>query len=1147
MSTEREFESILAALGERELSDWERQRLWELIAEDEDRLSEYLKTSQMISQLESFGEPNVVPSGIAPRGRAQRWKTRFIAASAAAVVILGAASWAKWNQREPEVVKNEPTEVDPTPEEAYRLEFNAIAMTGSQQRPPTQFISTSSKRIKGKVSFNEDVRPILSENCYACHGPDAAGRKADLRLDTPEGAKAAITAGDPEKSELVIRVFHGDPDEIMPPPDSRKSLKPEERQILARWIAEGAEWQEHWAFIKPNRPDPPEPKRLANWGKNPIDRFVLAKLLEMGMEPNEEASAHLLARRAALDITGLPPDEKLREKFIIDSKPGAYDRYVKDLLESEHAGEHRARFWLDAARYGDTHGMHLDNYREIWPYRDWVISAFNDNMPFDRFLIDQLAGDLLPNPTTQQLIATGFGRCNITTSEGGAIPAELDVRYMIDRVETVSTVFLGLTVGCAVCHDHKFDPISQREVYRLGAFFNNTTQPAMDGNQKDSPPVIVLPKPEFQSEWEKLRALRSRLREELDGLAVDAEKLWAAAVAGIQFPSTIALGDPGEGASEAEDHPAGKRGLRFETGSKTQVETETQVTPAAPFSVSFWIRTPDKVVGTTVLDQTIKVSDKITAGWKITTSVQNALTFQLTDRAGKTIKGLLPGDEALTPRAWQHVVVRYSGGQSNSSITLSVNGEFRRMRNATESYLTDVEPFSAPLKLAPNLPTGGLSDVRIFGHWISNDEVQLLAREFDLLALSGKKWADLDEAGRELAELYAANRFDSAYVAKQAELGKTQLRRDFIYSRSDTTMVTFEREDQKPRAWVLTRGEYDQREDEVAPGVPAVLPPMLDGAPQNRLGLGKWLAHPDHPLTARVMVNRLWQSVFGIGLVKTSEDFGVMGERPINQQLLDWLAAEFVETGWDVNHMLELMVSSAAYRQTMKTDPDRLRKDPENRYLARGPLVRLDAEVLRDQALAIGGLLRRDVGGPSVRPYQPSGLWKAVAFAGSNTREFKADTGAGLYRRSIYTFWKRTSPPASMAAFNAPTRESCTVRRERTNTPLQALVLMNDTQFVEAARALAEQSLKVTSDKKVRAAWMLKTVFSRPANASDLADMVSAAAEFEAMFKADAESAKELIATGESVPDDSLDAAELAAWTMVANTLMNRDDFINKS
>lgn len=1151
MKTEREFESILAALGERELSDWERQRLWKLIAEDETRLPDYLAICQVDAALKSLAAPNVVPSGIGierpHKARKRHLGLAVASAAAAAVVILGAAAWAKLAGNSVDEVVESVAPEPVTPEESYRSMLAEFQAAGSKQRPPTQFVSLQTDGVpEGPILFNEHVRPILSEHCYACHGPDSSSRKADLRLDTREGAAAVIKPGDVADSELVSRILHDDPDEVMPPPDSHKVLKPEHKQILGRWIAQGAEWEEHWAFNPPARPADPKLAKLADWVKNPIDNFVLAKLLEIGLAPNEEAQRHDLARRAALDITGLPPDEKLREEFAIDTRPDAYEHYVRALLESEHAGEHQARFWLDAARYGDTHGMHLDNYREIWPYRDWVIDAFNANMPFDRFTIEQIAGDLLPNATLQQRIATGFGRCNITTSEGGAIPEELSVRYMIDRVETTSTVFLGLTLGCAVCHDHKFDPISQREFYRLAAFYNNTTQPAMDGNQKDTPPVVVLPGAEFEDEWERLRTLRAGIREDLKKARTEPAPAPAAAVVGehpvatdgllVSMPLAEGSIELPPGASWETAHPAGKRGLRFEKGSPLTAEFPAS-NSNQPLSVSFWIRTADELVGATVFDQTSKIDGK-EVGWKITTSVQGALTFDIHDAKGKKIQGLLPGDEALTPRTWQHVAVRYSGGQSSSSLTIAVNGRIGRLRNASESYIEATELPANPVKIAPDFPTGGLSDIRIFNRWIGDEEMELLAREFELRA---------EPQSTELLAVFHANVLNRHYLAKSRELAETQNRRDYIYSRSTSTLVMQERPGARPRAWVLERGEYDRRGDEVEPGVPAVLPQLPPDSPANRLALANWIASGENPLTARVTVNRLWQSFFGTGLVKTAEDFGVMGERPVNQQLLDWLAVEFVESGWDVNHMIELMTTSAAYRQSIAIDPDKLRIDPENRYLARGPRHRLDAEVLRDQALAVSGLLRRDIGGPSVKPYQPAGVWKVVAFAGSNTRDFKPDTGDALYRRSLYTFWKRTSPPPSMAAFNAPTRESCTVRRERTNTPLQALVLMNDPQFVEAARALAERALKITTDDQARAAWMVRTVFARPANASDLADMVSAAAEFRAIFAADLEAAQDLISTGESKPDATLDAAELAAWTMISNTLMNRDDFINKS
>ncbi len=510
----------------------------------------------------------------------------------------------------------------------------------------------------------------------------------------------------------------------------------------------------------------------------------------------------------------------------------------------------------------------------------------------------------------------------------------------------------------------------------------------------------------------------------------------------------------------------------------------------------------------------------------------------------------MPGEEALTPRAWQHVCVRYSGGQANSSVNLLVNGKIGRLRNSTEKHVDATEMVDAPLKIATRLPTGGLSDVRIFKRWIGDEEVRLLAAEFELLRLfkSQPDWQQVNPNDREILTLYAKNVTDDRYRARSRELSATERRRDFIYARSTTTMVMQERET-PPRGWVLERGEYDKRRDEVASGLPAVLDfekSDRKGRTMNRLDLARWLVHRDHPLTARVTVNRLWQSVFGTGLVKTSEDFGVMGERPSHPELLDWLAVEFIESGWNVNHILKLIVTSATYRQGSAVTADKLNKDKGNRFFSRGPRLRLDAEVLRDQALAVSGLLRRKMGGPSVRPYQPVGLWRVVAITGSNTRDFKRDSGDALYRRSLYTFWKRTSPPPTMAAFNAPTREQCTVRRERTNTPLQTLVLMNDPQFVEAARRLAEKSLQQQIDDRARASWMLEAVLSRPAGEADVTDALAAAKEFRDVFSKKTAAAKSLIATGDSKPDAKLGTVELATWTMVANTLMNRDDFINK-
>lgn len=1011
------------------------------------------------------------------------------------------------------------------------------------------------------MSFNQRIRPLLSAHCFSCHGPDAASRKADLRLDTRAGALAgsAVVPGEPDQSELIQRINSTDPEVQMPPPATGKTLTAAEKELLTQWIASGAPWQEHWSFITPTRPSLPQPVGISQWGRNPIDHFILAQLNRLGLKPNPPAALHHLARRAALDLTGLPAAPAVIRNLPEHTDPATFDTYIDGLLTSPHAGEHRARYWLDAARYGDTHGMHVDNYREIWPYRDWVVDAFNSNLPFDQFVRQQLAGDLLPGATLQQRIATGFNRCNITTSEGGAIPAELDVRYMVDRVETTSTVFLGLTTGCAVCHDHKYDPISQAEFYQLGAFFNNTTQPAMDGNQKDTPPVVAIPGPEYQAEWQALQTRRATLQTAFRHDSSKVQNWWAAGPAlpehpvgsdGLEvwLPLTQSEGTSNQLPGTAQwstDHPAGRRGIRF--GDRGQLTSPlVRLKSDQPLTVSFWFRTPDTVLATTLFSQQHKEKDGPEVGWKITGGSQGAVTFELTDAQGKKIRGNLPDNEALTPRSWQHVCVRYSGGQANSSISILVNGRAGNLRNSSEQHCSATELVSADLKIGGPYPSAGMSDVRVFRRWLLDEEVQLLADEHQLRECFARAapWDQLSAADRQRLDQHFHHVANPAFQTAARGIAETETRRDFIYARSTTTLVMQERPT-APRAEILERGDYTRPLAEVQPAVPAVLPPLPTGATANRLGLADWLVHPDHPLTARVTINRLWQSLFGTGLVRTAEDFGVMGDTPTHPQLLDYLAVEFVESGWDVKHMLKMMVTSATYQQSSLTTPAKLDQDPQNRFLSRGPRLRLDAEVLRDQALAVSGLLSLNLGGPSVRPYQPAGLWKVVAITGSNTREFKQDEGEALYRRSLYTFWKRTSPPPSMAAFNAPTREQCTVRRERTNTPLQALVLMNDPQFVEAARHLAQRALAQHQDITARATWMLQEVGCR-GDQSDVTDTVSAAVELGTLFRADTAAASSLIATGSSKPDPESNLPELAAWTMIANLLLNRDDIINK-
>lgn len=1185
---DREFDSLLAAFSERELTSWEQDRLWTLLKNCPERVEEWKRQCRVVALLEGLDEGALAEEGIAvsptnvvplPAACDEKVKRRLPMrwiSGAAVVAMIGIVAFLFSGPKSPEqtttpvVAAARPEKLEPREtesiQEKYERTVAALPMTASKQRPPTSFASLS-KTPDESVDFNNDIRPILADKCYHCHGPDEKSRKADLRLDMEEGAFAdldghfAFVAGDAEKSEAVIRIYEEDPDSVMPPPDFHKELSDWEKAKIVQWIEAGAEWEGHWSFEKPERPKLPADVKGDPWVRNEIDAFVLRKLKEKGLSPNKDADRYILARRAALDITGLPPTPEELKAFVEDESEDAYEKYVDRLLASPHYGEHRARFWLDAARYGDTHGLHLDNYREMWPWRDWVIQAFNENMPFDEFAREQIAGDLMPNATRDQRIATGFSRCNVSSSEGGSIPEELAVRYMVDRVETTATVFLGLTAGCAVCHDHKYDPISQKDFYSLAAFFNNNADPAMDGNQKDTPPVVVLPEGEMAIEWSGLMKRRAELRVEMAkerASAVPAKQIGAHPVGDDALRLWMPMDEMGDEAlavwvdgkeqeiplpekvNRIKDSPVGP-GIVFEEGGAVAIPNPGMFNPDRAFSISFWVRTPDEVRSSTLMQQLAKAGKdgKKQSGFKLTQSVQGGTQFEFCGGDDGLVRSLLPGEEALDPNKWQHLLIRYSGGRSESALEFLVNGKRRPLRPGTEDLIDFDFEGDAPLQLGTSFKSGGMSQLRIFDRWMTDEEARLLASENVLRK---------PDAPESLKKLYAAVADDPDYRDLSREFAHTQCRRDYIAFRSPTTMVMQERTDSEPEAFVLERGEYDKKGEKVKPAVPAVLPPMPKGAPRNRLGLAEWITMPSHPLTARVTVNRLWQQTFGRGLVLTAEDFGTMGEKPTHPELLDWLATEFVESGWDVKHMIRLMVTSSAYRQSSVSTEEKIGADSDNRYLSRGPRRRLDAEVIRDQALAVSGLLNEKMGGPSVKPPQPQGLWVVVAQGGSNTKDFQQDTGEDVYRRSVYTYWKKTAPPPPMAIFNAPSRESCTVRRERTNTPLQALVLMNEVQFVEAARELAEMGVRnYPDDRRGRLKDMTLRVTGRPVNPTDLETLQYAASEFREYFDKSPESAKELIATGDSPPDESLNPVELAAWTMVANTLLNRDDVINEN
>ena len=1033
----------------------------------------------------------------------------------------------------------------------------------------------SSRATERKPEYNRDVRPILAENCFACHGPDSAARKADLRLDVRDAALKAevIVPGKPDESPLVERIFSDKPGQRMPPKKSHKKLTAVQKETLKRWIAAGADYQPHWSFIAPKRPPLPAVKKTG-WVRNPVDNFILAELEKHGLAPAPEADRRTLARRVSLDLTGLPPTPADVEAFVKDTAADAYERLVDKLMRSPHWGEHRGRYWLDAARYADTHGIHFDNYREIWAYRDWVLNAFNKNMPFDQFTVEQLAGDLLPNRTLDQQVASGFNRCNITTNEGGTIPEEYLVLYTRDRTETVSQTWMGLTTGCAVCHDHKFDPLTQREFYSLAAFFNNTTQNAMDGNIKDTPPVVMVPGMQDRPRWDALTRELAEVRKQVEARKQVARRdfdQWLAGVKpeqiaalvpadGLHFHARLSEGNgkalgltvdgkprtltPTAGISWDAGHVAAKA-FKSRPGGTVEIPEAGDFEKDKGFSYGAWVKlrknTPSGAVFARMDDQ------HDYRGWDLW--IQNG-------NVGAHIVNKWPTDalkvvsrNAIRPGQWNHLFVTYDGSGKSPGVRIYING-VPQETNVEANTLKSTIRTTVPLKLAQRHTTArqegiAIQDLRLYGRTLSGPEVERLVRgsRAAWLALKPAKERSAAETN-ELFEGWLAS-VDVNAQALARKLSDLQREQAAIRARGTVAFVMQERP-QQPIAYVLFRGEYDKRRDQVKPGTPRSLPPMPADLPRNRLGFAKWLLRPEHPLTARVTVNRFWQEVFGTGLVRTSGDFGITGELPSHPELLDWLAVEFRE-GWDVKRFFKLLVTSAAYRQSAAVTPEKHDKDAHNRLLSRGPRFRMDAEMVRDFALAAGGMLVPKIGGPSVKPYQPPGVWEAVAMIGSDTRNYRPDSGAKLYRRSLYTFWKRAAPPASMEIFNAPNRETCAVNRERTNTPLQALVTLNDPQFVEAARHLAQVSLKEGSaTAEGRIDFMAKRLLSRSLRPEEMKVVQATLAELLDHYKSQPADAKKLIAVGASKADPSVDAVTLAGWTMLANELMNLDEVLNK-
>ena len=1003
-----------------------------------------------------------------------------------------------------------------------------------------------------RVDFNRQIRPILSDNCYACHGPDAEKRKAGLRLDLKAGALArlksdncAIVPGHPEKSALVERITAKD-DDLMPPEKSGKHLTTGQIELLKRWIREGAEWELHWSFIKPEPPPLPAVKNK-RWVNNPIDQFILARLDKEKLKPAPEADKATLIRRVTFDLTGLPPTPEEVDAFLADRKPGGYERLVDRLLQSPRYGEHEARYWLDVARYGDTHGLHLDNERSMWPYRDWVVAAFNRNLSFDQFTIEQLAGDLLPNPTQEQKVASGYNRCNVSTSEGGAIDEEFYVRYAVDRTETTGVTWMGLTLGCAVCHDHKFDPISQREFYQLYAFFNNMNEKAMDGNALLPPPTIKLLTPEQEI---KMR--------ELNAVIAPVEKQIAAEVAKITYKEPKAKPAPKERHDFVwveDDFPPGAKAGN--TGAALQwVEGEqvfsgkraiTRTDPGLAQDLFTNATSPLMVGNQDILFAYVYLDP---------TNMPQAIMLQF--HRGEWLHRANWGDEEVIPFGDKGTAKKFLMGP------LPKAGEWVRLEVKAADLDLDTGAMIDGIAFTQFGGTVRWDQAGIFtktpqedrsGESLAAWQRQESARPVSTLPADVKVAVKLQPNRRRPEDTKLLQDYYIANVYKETrpifdplinQIAGVRQQRDDLENTFPSTMISADR-DEVRETFVLKRGQYDQRGDMVQRGVLAVLPPLPPSATTNRLDFARWLVSPDHPLTSRVTINRFWQQFFGTGIVKTAGDFGAQGEWPSHPELLDWLATEFMRSGWDVKHMIRLMVTSATYRQRSAVTPELAQKDPENRLHARGARFRLDAEEIRDNALFVSGLLIEKMGGRGVRPYQPPGIWEAVGYTASDTAKFEQDHGEALYRRSLYTFWKRTAPPPYLTTFDAPSREKYCTRRERTDTPLQALVTMNDPAYVEAARHLGARMIQHDKDAKARLVFGFRLLTARPPSSAEMAILKKALAQYQTKYQKDAEAAKQLIAVGESPVNEQLNPSEFAAYTMVASLMLNLDETLNKN
>jgi len=989
---------------------------------------------------------------------------------------------------------------------------------------------------KPPVNFAREILPILSDNCFTCHGPDEKARKGKLRLDTQAGAfrkdDPVIVPGKGGESELVKRVSSKDPEEMMPPPKSKRTLKPEQIELLSRWIDQGAPWGKHWAFEAPVRPEPPTPANKA-WTKNAIDQFILARLEKEGLKPSPEASKETLIRRVTLDLTGLPPTPAEVDAFLADTAPDAYEKIVDRLLASPRYGERMAWDWLDAARYADTNGYQGDGERTMWPWRDWVVKALNDNMHYDQFTIQQLAGDLLPNATLEQKIATGFNRNHMINGEGGRIGAENRVDYVMDQTETTSTVWLGVTMTCCRCHDHKYDPFLQKDYYSLFAFFNNSPVTGDGGNGKTAP-VVDFTNPEQETKVAELKAKEDAANKEYDAL----EKSIKAAQP--EWEKTVVSASSDGKPAEIKWIPLVPDEL-FSDGGATLTKTDDGailVSGASPAKDSFVVNIKSKLIGITAFKlEALPDKSFVNNGPGRADNGNFVMSELKLQGSGK------PVDLAAISADFEQQGFPIANTvDGNGGTGWAIMPQFGKVHTAIYEARNQVGYGNGDTLLAFRLEFQTQHVQHVLGKFrlsATTDNRTLLRPMPEnvrtALGVAPEKRSDAQK--KELTEFYL-NTHAGLASAKQTREAAKKARENY----SNTVARVMVMADGKTRdTFVLVRGAYDKPTDKVTSNTPSPLPPLPADAPKNRLGLAQWLMSPAQPLTSRVTVNRIWQSFFGIGIVKTSEDFGVQGERPVHPELLDWLATEYIRLNWDTKALNKLIVTSATYRQASKTTKELTERDPQNRLLAHGPRYRLPSWMLRDQALAVSGLLVDKMGGPSVKPYQPSGLWEEATFG---TISYKQDHGEALYRRSLYIFWRRILGPTVF--FDNAARQTCSVKPYLTNTPLQALTTLNDITYVEAARNLAQRVIEATPapDARIELAFRLAT--SRKPSTAEREILLNRLAILQKTYAADAAEAEKLLKVGESKRDEKIDAVEHAAYTGLCSLILNLDETVTK-